>query len=217
MNQKTKLYRDADFAKDDLSGMYFDDCCFYNCDFSNANLQDAIFQNCQFIEQGSTLGCRFNYADLREVKMQDCQLSHASFIGAHGLGLELIDCDLKGANFARARFANQISHRKFFCSVKITGCNLSYANFDRQCIEQCDLSDNRWIGCGLQSTSLQGSDLSRGVFSSDCWQSVNITNCDLSEAELNGLNPRHVDLCGVTISRWQQETLLAQLGLIVVD
>ena len=38
----------------------------------------------------------------------------------------------------------------------------------------------------------------------------------LTHSELNGLEPRKVDLTGVKICSWQQEQLLEQLGLIVI-
>ncbi len=40
--------------------------------------------------------------------------------------------------------------------------------------------------------------------------------CDLSHSELDGLDPRRVDLTGVKICSWQQEQLLAPLGVIVM-
>ncbi|SQD80721.1 Pentapeptide repeat (fragment) [Moritella yayanosii] len=40
--------------------------------------------------------------------------------------------------------------------------------------------------------------------------------CNLSHSDLNGLDPRKVDLDGVKICAWQQEQLLEQLGLIIL-
>jgi fluoroquinolone resistance protein len=104
----------------------------------------------------------------------------------------------------------------FFCSAYITGCNLSYANFERQCIEKCDLFENRWISTNLQGASLKESDLSRGSFSGDIWGQFRMEGCNLSHSELDGLDPRKVDLTGVKICEWQQEQLLEKLGLIVL-
>ncbi|MCV5246921.1 pentapeptide repeat-containing protein, partial [Escherichia coli] len=76
---------------------------------------------------------------------------------------------------------------------------LSYANFERQCIEKCDLFENRWIGANLSGASFKESDLSRGVFSEGCWSQCRLQGCDLSHSELYGLDPRKVDLTGVKI------------------
>ncbi len=57
----------------------------------------------------------------------------------------------------------------YFCSAFISGCNLSYANMERVCLEKCELFENRWIGTNLAGASLKESDLSRGVFSEDVW------------------------------------------------
>jgi len=118
--------------------------------------------------------------------------------------------------FARARFANQVSHTMYFCSAYITGCNLSYTNFERIIIEKCDLFENRWIGANLQGASFRESDLSRGVFSSDAWSQFRFQGADLCHVELEGLDPRRVDLTGVKICEWQQAQLLEPLGLIVM-
>lgn len=88
----------------------------------------------------------------------------ANFIGANCFGIEFRECDLKGASFVQANFSNQVSHSVYFCSAYITGCNLSYANLERLCIEKCDLFENRWIGANLYGASFKESDLSRGCF-----------------------------------------------------
>ena len=104
----------------------------------------------------------------------------------------------------------------YFCSAFITGCNLSNANFERQCIEKYDLFENSWMGTNLHGASLKGSDLSRGEFSEDCWSQFHLQGCNLSHSELNGLDHHRIDLNGVKICHWLQEQLLEQLGLIIL-
>ncbi|MBY7877694.1 Qnr family pentapeptide repeat protein [Vibrio fluvialis] len=209
-------YQQTDFSNRDLSNLVFNNCCFYQCNFSRADLRDAKFINCSFIEKSDVEGCNFAYADLRDASFQHCRLAMAHFSGADCFGIELRDCDLKGANFSRARFVNQVSNYMYFCSAYITGCNLSYANLERQCLEKCDLFENRWIGANLHGVSFKESDLSRGSFSEDCWEQARFQGCDLTHIELTGLDPRRVDLTGVKICDWQQEQLLEELGVIVV-
>lgn len=98
------------------------------------NLRDAQFIGCTFIESNDFEGCNFIYADLRDASFMNCMLSLANFQGANCFGLELRECDLKGANFSEASFVNHVSNKMYFCSAYITGCNLSYANFDKQCL-----------------------------------------------------------------------------------
>ncbi|EEQ5226382.1 pentapeptide repeat-containing protein, partial [Salmonella enterica] len=118
--------------------------------------------------------------------------------------------------FSRARFYNQVSHKMYFCSAYISGCNLAYTNLSGQCLEKCELFENNWSNANLSGASLMGSDLSRGTFSRDCWQQVNLRGCDLTFADLDGLDPRRVNLEGVKICAWQQEQLLEPLGVIVL-
>ena len=216
MTQTDQSYFKADFSHQDLSGHIFKSCKFFCCSFKRAKLGDAQFVDCVFIEQGALEGCNFSYSDLRDASFQRCSLSMSHFKGANCFGLGLRECDLKGADFSQASFVNQVSNKVYFCSAHITDCNLSYANFEKQCIEKCDLFENRWIGANLRGASFKESDLSRGVFSEDCWEQLRVQGCDLRHSELSGLDPRKVDLTGVKICSWQQEQLLEQLGLIVV-
>ncbi|ACH67167.1 pentapeptide repeat protein [Aliivibrio fischeri MJ11] len=206
----------VDFSHQDLSNAYYEGCKFYLCNFSRTNLRDAQFVDCSFIEQGAIEGCHFEYADLKDSSFKSCKIAMANFKGANAFGIEFRECDLKGANFSQASFSNQINHQMYFCSAYITGCNLSYANLERLCIEKCDLFENKWNGANLQGASFKGSDLSRGSFSEDAWEQFKFQESDLCHCELGGLDPRRVDLTGVKICGWQQEQLLEPLGLIVL-
>lgn len=216
MNVRDKVYRHHDFSNQELQQAVFENCQFILCDFSRADLTDAKFDRCKFIETSDLEGCQFDYATLKDASFSNCQLAMCNFEGADCFGIELRDCDLKGANFQRARFANQVSHSVYFCSAFITGCNLSYANLERLVLEKCELFENRWIGANLMGASLKESDLSRGVFSADAWSQFHFQGTDLCHVDLEGLDPRRVDLTGVKICDWQQEQLLASLGLVVI-
>ncbi|MGF1686415.1 QnrS family quinolone resistance pentapeptide repeat protein [Photobacterium japonica] len=208
-------YRNHTFSRQDLSELTFTGCTFIRCDFQRANLRDTTFINCKFIEQGEVEGCHFDSADLRDASFQQCQLAMANFSNANCYGIEFRECDLKGANFFRTSFANQVSNRMYFCSAFITGCNLAYANMERVCLEKCELFENRWIGTNLLGASLKESDLSRGVFSEDVWGQFSMQGANLCHAELDGLDPRKVDMTGVKIAAWQQEQLLETLGIVI--
>ncbi|CAK1839413.1 hypothetical protein VCRA2122O12_10175 [Vibrio crassostreae] len=134
MDTNNSTYHHHSFAQQDLSELTFTACTFIRCDFRRSNLRDATFINCKFIEQGDIEGCHFDVADLRDASFQNCQLAMANFSNANCYGIELRECDLKGANFTRTNFANQVSNRMYFCSAYITGCNLSYANFEQACL-----------------------------------------------------------------------------------
>jgi Uncharacterized low-complexity proteins len=109
-----------------------------------------------------------------------------------------------------------ISDTVYFCSAYMTGCNLSYTNFERALLEKCDLYENRWNGANLFSANLSGSDLSRGEFTKDQWGSFKVEGADLTYVDLEELDIRRVPLNGVKICSWQQDQLLSQFGLIVV-
>ncbi|MEJ6122206.1 Qnr family pentapeptide repeat protein [Vibrio sp. 2-Bac 85] len=211
-----QTYREHDFSQQNLQDTIFENCHFYQCNFNRTDLRDAKFIDCKFIEAGDRIGCQFNYADLRDASFKQCKLGMANFQGANGFGVEFRECDLQGASFVKTSFVNHISQQSYFCSVYITGCNLSYTNFEGQCIEKCDLFENRWIGANLHRAYFKGSDLSRGEFSEDCWTQFDIQYCDLTNCELYGLDPRRVNLNGVKICDWQQAQLLERLGLVIL-
>ncbi|HBC3545691.1 TPA: Qnr family pentapeptide repeat protein, partial [Vibrio parahaemolyticus] len=156
------------------------------------------------------------FANLKDASFTNCMLAMSLFNGANCMGLELRKCDLKGANFQGANFANRVSNTMFFCSAFITGCNLTYCNFERVLLEKCDLFENRWNGANLAGATLKGSDLSRCEFSPEQWGTFNVEQCDLTHVELDGLDVRRVSLFGVKICDWQQEQLLAPFGLIIL-
>ncbi|CAH0534253.1 Pentapeptide repeat protein [Vibrio stylophorae] len=207
---------EQDFSEQDFSSQRFEQCTFIRCRFRHCDFSESQFIDCQFIDRQEPQGCDFSYSKLQDASFIHCQLGLCDFTGANCFAIELRQCDLKGANFSRASFANQINNRSYFCSAYITGCNLAYANLEKQVIENCELFENRWLGANLQSASLRGSDLSRGEFSSDVWGQFQMQGCDLSHVELTGLNPKRIDLTGVKINVWQQEQLLSAMGIEVV-
>ncbi|PCI54754.1 MAG: fluoroquinolone resistance protein [Gammaproteobacteria bacterium] len=211
-----KTFIKHNFSKKDLAELHFEQCEFFECNFNRADLTNTKFIECKFIKQGGLEGCNFDYANLNDASFKHCKISMSSFIGANCLGVEFRYCDLKGADFAKAHFENQISRQSYFCSAYITNCNLSYVNFSGARIEKCDLFENKWIGANLQGASLKGSDLSRSEFSEDVWEQFQMQGCDLTHIELNGLDIRRVGLDGVKICNWQQEQLLEDLGLIIL-
>ena len=149
MSTKNQTYYQQDFSHQDLQYYVYENCQFFLCNFERADLRETKFINCRFIEAQAIEGCSFAYAKLKDASFENCMLAMSQFIGADCFGIEFRKCDLKGANFQRANFINRISDTVYFCSVYMTGCNLSYTNFERALLEKCDLYENRWSGANL--------------------------------------------------------------------
>ncbi|ABV89003.1 Qnr family pentapeptide repeat protein [Shewanella pealeana] len=215
MHAVDQIFNDEDFSDQDLQDARFERCSFYHCRFNHADLTDAEFIQCKFIVPGEDEGCDFSYATLTSASFKHCNLSMALFKGARCYGLEMRECNLQGSDFSRASFANYITPKSYFCSAYITACNLAYADLSELLLEECELFDNRWRGANLTGASMKGSDLSGGEFSPEQWGSFELKGANLTRIELDGLDPRVVELDGVMINQWQQEQLLAPLGLIV--
>ena len=63
---------------------------------------------------------------------------------------------------------------------------------------------------------MKESDLTRGVFSEEAWTQFSFQGANLCHAELEGLNPKRVDMTGVQIAGWQQDQLLEAMGIVVM-
>ena len=215
MHAIDQIFNAEDFSDQDLQDARFENCSFYHCRFNHSDLTDAQFIRCKFIVPGEDEGCDFSYTTLTSASFKHCNLSMALFKGARCYGLELRDSNLQGSDFSRASFANYITAKSYFCSAYITACNLAYADLGGLLLEECELFDNRWRGANLTASSLKGSDLSGGEFSAEQWGTFELQGANITRIELDGLDPRVVSLEGVMINQWQQEQLLAPLGLIV--
>ncbi|MGS0825217.1 Qnr family pentapeptide repeat protein [Shewanella sp. 0m-8] len=215
MHAVDQIFNDEDFSDQDLQDARFERCSFYQCRFNHSDLTDAQFIHCKFIVPGEDKGCDFSYATLTNASFKHCNLSMAIFKGARCYGLEMRESNLQGSDFSRASFANYITSKSYFCSAYITNCNLAYADFGGMLLEECELFDNRWRGANLTGASMKGSDLSGGEFSPEQWGSFELQGANITRVELDGLDLRVVSLEGVMINQWQQEQLLAPLGLIV--
>ncbi len=212
---ESEYYVDHDFSGEDLQDHHFIKCHFYRCNFSHCDLTDSKFEACSFLENGDLTGCDFGFATLTSSQFTQCDLSLSQFKGSHCFGAEFKASNLKGADFYRASFSNYITQKSYFCSATIIESNLSYANLDGLLLEQCTLTDNRWIGANLNGVSMRGANLSGGEFSQDQWGTFDLQGANLTRIDLNGLDPRTVALKGVIISGWQQSQLLEPLGIIV--
>ncbi len=212
---ESEYYVDHDFSGEDLQDHHFIKCHFYRCNFSHCDLTDSRFEACSFLEAGDLIGCDFSYGTLTSCQFSQCNLSLSLFKGSRCFGTEFRGSNLKGADFYRASFSNYITQKSYFCSAIITESNLAYANLDGLLLEECELTDNRWIGANLNGASMLGADLSGGEFSPDQWGSFDLRGANLTRIDLNGLDPRNVSLEGVMINSWQQSQLLEPLGIIV--
>ena len=204
-------------VRDQFTGEKIENGSFLNCDFSGTDLTGTTFIGCQFYDKATQRGANFKRAILRDACFINCDLTMADFRNASALGIEIKDCRLQGADFRETSFMNMITTRSWFCSAIISGSNLSYANFTRVILEKCELQNNRWLGVVAPGATFSGSDLSGGEFASFDWSVVNVTQCDLCEAELGDLDVRRQDLEGVKLDRYQASQLLERLGISVIN
>ncbi|MDC9594765.1 pentapeptide repeat-containing protein [Xenorhabdus sp. IM139775] len=211
-----KIFQDTGTASHrDFSGKTFELLDFSHYDFSSTNLSEATFIACQFYDEDRSKGCSFRNGMLRETQFLSCNLSLTDFSYSDVFGAEFLHCKLSGASFENARFENYITRKKWFCSGKIEGCNLSNAILAGIIMENCILKGNRWHETDIQKAVFRGADLSGGEFSGIQWTDADFTYSDLRGATLQGLDLRKVNLTGVKMEAWQISSLIANLGIII--
>lgn len=208
-----KHYYNEHFDQESMTQDSYIDCHFHHCWFDKLDLSDTQFIRCHFYDKDTEQHCSFKRAKLSNASFIECDISMVDFSYIDALGLTLHKCRAVGSNFHRASFSNQVTVKVYFCAAYFTENLFSYVNFTGVILEKCELQDNRWQGGNLKGLSLAGSDLSRGEFSEFDWHDVNIRECNLTDAELIGLDIRQHDVTGVTISQWQQAALLELIGI----
>jgi uncharacterized protein YjbI with pentapeptide repeats len=97
---------------------------------------------------------------------------------------DLVQTDLRGANFSEARL----------CEVNLTGANLFEAN-----LSAADLTEARLYGTNLKDANLSGANLFRAKLHDSSLIGANLTGANLSEAELISASLFFANLTGANL------------------
>lgn len=149
--------------------------------------------------------CELKWAQLTDVRFENCDLSNISFAGTTFYRVEFISCKLLGTNFSETT----LNH------VRMEGCSAHYINLARS-----KMRTARFTGCDFRAGSFNDSKLLAAAFD----------NCELPEADfshtplrgidlrtnrINGIQLNIADLRGAIVTPMQAMELLPMLGVVI--
>ena len=206
-----------DFSQWVLAGSHFDHVEFEACRFRAAELSDARFEHCTFFTGEAPSNCDFSFADLRETVFDRCDLTTAVFTRTRAHGLELKQCQAQGAEFREADFSLAVpgAQRSGVNHATFDGCNLSYADFSRTDLTDCQLTDNRLIHSIWHNAVLERANLTGSTLDNIEGKGLVLRGADLRGCRFNNLDARQIDLTDVQVELEQGLTLLQTLGIQV--
>jgi len=209
-------FRNCRWVECDFTGARFKDCHFVDCQFLSSLMGEVTFDSCVFFDAASGTSVDFSFANLRESKFLNCNLSASRFVGADLYDVTIKDCKVSGSDFGTATFS-----RKFGRAQTITRASLQSSIFD-----DCNLSNLDLEGCNLVCSSFRHADLSSAILTE-----ADMGECDLSNAQILRANFERTDLRGaqlegfsigllsgfegIRISASEQQTILVHLGIRV--
>ena len=205
----------TDFSQQDLAGCRFEDCAFIDVRFRSADLNAAEFHGCEFFRPDPVATCDFSFANLREARFVQCDLTTAVFERCRCFGIELDRCNAQGCDFNLADTSLGLSTTNAYASATFTDCNLAYSDFTGVDLSECRLTGCRLIHAIFNEANLTRADLGGSDLSNFEARFVELAGVDLRGATFNNINLREVDLTGAKVTPDQVLMLLEPLGIDV--
>jgi fluoroquinolone resistance protein len=195
------VFERVHFSNPVLGDARFTNCRFVSCRFAHAELAGAHFEGCGFSGEDGK-GCSFAFSDLQRAVFGASDLRLAVFDRTELFAVEMRDCNLTGAKFAKVDFSRALSRKQIEIRASFLACKMDLA----------DLSESKLPGCSLAGSRLREADLS-GADLTD----ADLRDCDLFQAILDGAKLGGADLTGAEVSGLNLTTLAGFAGLRIGD
>src|SRR5262249_55795685 len=136
-------------------------------------------------------GCIFKFGDLRGATFGNCDLTLSTFSGCELCDARFGDCRMSGITFERPSFA--LSPGKPARSKKPVRRAGAFdrCNMTHAIIKGADFSGLKITDCDLSNAELEGT-----LFRISSLRGTNLTNASLRLADLSGADLRNADLSG---------------------
>jgi Uncharacterized low-complexity proteins len=126
------VFKECNFANQDLSDYKFSDCDFKDCDFSNVKInqtafRDVVFKNCKLIGINFEDAHQFNIS----FRFENCLMNHSSFYQLDIRKTMFKNCSLNEADFTETNLSSSV----------FTDSDLTNAIFDRTILDNSDFRD----------------------------------------------------------------------------
>ncbi len=210
------VFDSADFSRCEMRGSTFTDCLFNNCRFNSSQLVEVTFKRCRFYLNEDEISCEFKFAALRDCVFDRCDLTMCLLSRSNLYLTRFLACQMTGIDLSHSSFEHSIGPVDLKDGAFID-CNLAYADLTGANLSEVDFAASRLSHVQMSGTNLAGALLNDCEMHQIEADNVTITGADLRGATISGLDIREIDMTGVRISGWQQEALLAPLGIIVEE
>lgn len=204
--RKTKL-SNANLYKADLSGANLFESDISHATLVNADLSDAILSQADISDTTSFFGAYLPGVDLRRADLSDrllvnADLSNANLYKADLSETLLEDADLSGADLTEANLSEAILDGGDLSDAELPEADLSGATLEEADLSNAygpdtDFSEANLDSCTLDNATLTGAILREAMLPSG----DELSNANLSEADLEGQDLRDENLAGAQLSK----------------
>lgn len=217
----------------DLSGTYWQACCFVGVSLRETNLSQALFEKCEFkacdlqysnwrgadIKQSHFQKVDWRFAEMSQAIFTETQLEQVQWEHSTVSGGLFEQCELKAVSFEHATLI-----KTTFFQTQARGTLFRQANLtDLRVDLECDLSYSQFNQAILEGASWQDSTLQHVCFSQATLQRSFFRNCDLSHSQAVLMQAQQASFieCDLRYSSWQganlMESSFAHMSLDMVN
>ncbi len=122
-------FQNCNFFENSFLGCMFENCAFENCDLALVSVKSTSFRNVKFID---TKLSGIQWADAAfplDINFKRCLLNYSGFIGVDLRNTNIIECQLKEADFSEANLSKTDCSFSDFSGARFLNTNLTRADF----------------------------------------------------------------------------------------
>jgi uncharacterized protein YjbI with pentapeptide repeats len=189
---------DTSFKKSNLrrSSLIHADICSVN--FSNADLYKVSFQESKIndivLENANLTKISFDAVDLSEMKFSRLDFNNANFNG-----VDFTDCVLASVNFTHADLSGSKLHRTDFGGSNLSGVDFRGADIHETHFGGTELIGANFYDLDVRSAGFGGATMEEIILESSEMQGLDLSNRDLSGANLKNANLTDTNLRGTDL------------------
>jgi uncharacterized protein YjbI with pentapeptide repeats len=191
-NHYDSHHRDLDLATVALSKLEFEGCTFDHCVFKEATLDKCSFVDCQFIECDLSL-IRLGFSKFVDVSFRDSKLL--------------------GVNWTEATWSSILSH----APVSFLRCTLNDSSFYGLQMREAEVAQCLAHHADFREADFADADFRGTEFQGALFGNTRLGRADFAEAIDFNIDVRSNEVTGAKFSRLEATSLLAGLGIEIVD
>ena len=195
----------------------FEDCVFQSCSFNSASLRHTHFESCKFHDEIALAGTSFRYADLSHATFHQCDLTNSDLSQSNWYDVTIsatkaVGLNARGVSNARHINDNTTLHASLISDSQLSFADLSHSDLKASHFHHTRCLEVNWTEANLEGSTLSQCDLGGGIF-----DRAVMTHSDLRGSLFNSINPRLIELDGVTLTSDQLLYLAIPLGIQIDD